>query len=247
MEKIKLNFFIKTEVLTAKEYINFCKKIILHLQSFDSLYKSLSVIDIHNKKNYFFDKGLSDFNSKNVKKIIIEEKDVAYKNSDLNDKELSKNSMSWAGFSSILFFGNNVDGENIPDISLNITQGSYEGIKSSIKIEYSEKNQDKLTQDYIFKLIKNLTQVVDVKFGNAITNELFRKLRQKRQFTIGWITYIKSQEIYNLLEYNIKKEKINQGVCFSLTENIPDEIDQKIIDKAIQIKQNLEKKDLLTL
>uniref|UniRef100_UPI0013FD87F7 hypothetical protein n=1 Tax=Cellulophaga sp. Z1A5H TaxID=2687291 RepID=UPI0013FD87F7 len=72
MENIKLNFFIKTETMTAKEYILFCKKIILQLQSFDSIFKSFNVFDIEKEKSYLFDNELSDFTSKNLKKIINE-------------------------------------------------------------------------------------------------------------------------------------------------------------------------------
>ncbi|WP_158978804.1 hypothetical protein [Cellulophaga sp. L1A9] len=247
MDNIKLNFFIKTETMTAKEYILFSKKIILQLQSFDSIFNSPNVFDIEKEKSYLFNNELSDFTSKNLKKIINEEKDIAYKNSDIKNKELSENSMSWSGFSSILFFNSNLNIENNPNVTLFITQGSYEEMTSSIKIEYSQESQDKLIQDYIFKLFNELTKTVDVKFANAISSDIFRKLRQRGHYTIGWITYLKNLHIYDLLDQNIKKEKINKGTCFSLIENKPKGNDENIIETANNIKQILSVNDFLKI
>ncbi|MBO0591661.1 hypothetical protein I2486_09600 [Cellulophaga sp. E16_2] len=147
--------------------------------------------------------------------------------------------MSWSGFSSSFFFNSNLNIENTPNVTLHITQGSYEEMTSSIKIEYSQENQDKLTQDYIFRLFNEITRTVDVKFANAITKDIFRKLRQRGYYTIGWLTYIKSLHVYDLLDKNIKKEKINEGTYFSLSENKPRTDNDNIIEKANSIIQNL--------
>ena len=61
MEKIILNFSIKKKQIKAEEYIDFCKKIISNLQSFDEVFKPVNVLDIENRNSYLFKNDLSDF------------------------------------------------------------------------------------------------------------------------------------------------------------------------------------------
>ena len=243
MEKIILNFSIKKKQIKAEEYIDFCKKIIINLQSFDEVFKPVNVLDVENRISYFFKNDLSDFTSEKLKLIINEEKDIVYNNPNPDIKELTKESTSWMGFSSLLFFGNENDIESIPEVSLNISQGATGNIPASMKIEYSNKNQYKLSKEYIFRLIEKISNCVELYSANAISHHFFLKVRRKGQYSIGWINYTTNKSILEFLVKEETRKELEQGVIFSIAEkDLFDKNNQSLINRSFEISDFLGRK-----
>lgn len=239
MENIKINFSIERKEMTTKEYINFCKNIISKLKSHDDLFGDLNIIDVNNKSHYFFKEDLSDFDFETLFPIINEE-DITYRNADVSNKSLTLYSKSWTGFSTKLFFGGQKDIDGVADIQLGISQGSYENRVASINIEYSKKLQDKLNIDYIVGLVEVINQNTNLIFANTITNKFFLEIRQKGKRSVGWVNFTRNKKIVSILDENDVYKVIQNGVIFSISENMPSNENKNLIEKAKKISDELE-------
>jgi len=238
MENIKINFSIKRVEMTAKEFVEYSQNIILKLQAFDNIYGSPSILNLQNKSSYFFKKDLSDFNFENLYSVLNEE-DIAYKNNNEPGHGLNIDSRSWAGFSIMIFFGDQQDIHDTSNVRLSISQGSYEDRKANISIEYSNKKQHLLTKEYIVKLIVLLTNNVDVNFANAITNSFFLKVRQKDKKSIGWINYSNDKNLLEVLEKKEIIQILRNGIIFSLSDTFPFNTPSNLIDRSKEIANSL--------
>lgn len=236
MEIIKTFFSIEREVMTTLEFIDYSKMLLLKLKSFDKIYDDVNIIS--NGQNYFFSKDLSDFNFENLYSIINED-NIAYKNEDVDNKNLDRNSISWAGFTTTFFFGGKSGIYNIPDVSLTIAQGSSQDRTASISIDYSELNQNKLTKEYIIKLIKIIDQNSKLIFASVILNNFLREVRQKGQKSVGWINYSNNKRIKDYLDNKDICEITNKGIIFSISEDIPSYKDLNLVAKSQRISDLL--------
>lgn len=240
MEKIILNFSIDKKEINAEEYIVFCKKIILKLKSFDDIFSSENILDIENRKSYFFKNDLSDFNTDRLKLIINEQKDIAYLNPNDENKELTKLSKSWMGFSSIIFFGSDDSIESEPEVTLSISQGATDQIPATIKIEYANDNQYKLSKEYVFKLIEEVTKAVQVIDAYAISSKFFSKIRRRGKLPVGWINYTRNKSILTMLKSEEARKELVNGIIFSISEKDSfDQLNQILIERSIEISDFL--------
>ena len=238
MEKIKVNFSVSRKEMTTEEFILYSKNLISKLSDFDKLFESANFVDVLNKKNYFFKKDLSDFDFHNLY-TLLKEDDVAYKNKNSDNQNLHSDSMSWTGFTVKIFFGGKNNIHSIPNVSLRISQGSYEDIPASINIEYYEKGYNHLTNDYFIKLIKLIEQFSDLCFANIITNDFFLKVRQRGQKSIGWINYSNNKKLMTRLNVDDIITETKKGFIFSLSENMPSIHDKQLILKSVKISNVL--------
>lgn len=235
-----LNFLITKKEINAEEYINFCKKIILKLKSFDIIFSSENVLDVENRKSYFFKDDLSDFNTDKLKLIINEQKDIAYLNPNDGNKELTKLSKSWLGFSSIIFFGSDDTIESEPEVTLNISQGATDQIPATIKIEYANDKQYKLSKEYVFRLIEEVTKVVEVMDAYAISSKFFLKIRRRGKLPVGWINYTRNKSILTMLKSEEERKELANGIIFSISEKESfDQFNQILIERSIEISDFL--------
>jgi len=240
MEKIILNFSIDKKEINAEEYIVFCKKIILKLRSFDDIFSSENVLDVENRKSYFFKDDLSDFNTDNLKLIINKQKDIAYLNPNDENKELTNLSKSWMGFSSIIFFGSDDSIESEPEVTLSISQGATDQIPATIKIEYANDIQYKLSKEYVFKLIEEVTKAVKVIDAYAISSKFFSKIRRRGKLPVGWINYTRNKSILTMLKSEEARKELVNGVIFSISEKDSfDQLNQILIERSIEISDFL--------
>lgn len=240
MEHIILNFSIKKKEMTAQEYIAFCKKILISLKSIDDVFKIANTIDLTNHKSYFFKEDLSDFTAENLKLIIEEQDDIAYKNPIEENKELTKESKSWMGFSSTIFFGGNDNIESKSDVSLYISQGSYENSSASIKIDFSKDLQQQLSEVYVFRLIEELAKTVDIEFASATSSLFFLKVRRKGQNPIGWINYTTNNMISSILHADENQKQLDKGTIFSIAgKDLFGADNITLIERSIEISDSL--------
>lgn len=240
MEKLIINFSIEKKEMNAEGYINFCKTILHNLQSFDSIFKTLNVINVKHRESFFFKTNLADFSTENLKLIIHEQKDIVYNNPDASNNQLTDQSMSWLGFSSTFFFGGEKSIEDIPDVGLSVSQGAINNIPAFLKFDYSDKLQEKLSEEYIINLIKAIYEVVEVKFTNVITNAFFLKVRRKGKHAIGWINYSNDKRIIEHLTPSDIKIQSEQGIIFSICQKDLFKADNlMVVEKAIEISDYL--------
>lgn len=239
MEKIKVNFFIEREELTAQEYILFCKKIICSLQEMDPIYNIVETWNDNIFATFRFNADLSNFNDNNLKIIINEDKEIRYKNTDDTNKGLTINSKSWMGFSSTFSFGIEDSLQN-KSVSISIKHGAYdENQTSTIIFEFSDSFQkERINKKYIVQLIKTLETQLDIKFANAISSSFFIKFRQKGYYTIGWINYVNDKTIANYLRNEDICYISKKGVLFSISDQMPT-LNNEALEKTMQLRDEL--------
>ena len=239
MERLKINLFIKRDILTANEYISFCKKVIYSLQRIAPIFNIVETWDDENAQIFRFNDDLSNFNEDNLKVIINEDGELAYKNDVESDKMLGINSTSWMGFSSTFSFGKEDVLKN-KSVSISIRHGAYDKKQFSIiKVEFSELYQkDYVDKNYIIRVLRLLESQVEIEFANVISNPLFLRFRKKHNFTIGWINYINNTTVVKHLNEDDICYISEKGVIFSISDQFPN-IDDDIINKTIQLRDEL--------
>ncbi|MBP1995843.1 hypothetical protein [Paenibacillus eucommiae] len=236
MDKIKIITRLQSIEMYAHEFINFCKEIVVNIK--DELLQDVTVStwdDIVNAV-YHFQNNLSDFNVENLEKIIIANKgEDVFENENKNDKELRKNSKSWAGFSSLLYIKKNKESEE-SEISISITQGAYEANKTAfINVEFSDSFLKLISKEFLIKIIKCIEMTGSLNYAVVISNDFRRKVKTNGQnIWVGYLTYFKNQKINNMLPGIVNIIELNDGFIIDLNEKL--EISAESIDKAIEVR-----------
>lgn len=236
MDKIKIITRLQSFEMYAYEFINFCKEIVVNIK--DELYQDVTVSTWDDSVNavYHFQNNLSDFNDENLEKIIIANKgEDVFKNENENDKELRKNSKSWAGFSSLLYIKKNKESEE-SEISISITQGAYEANKTAfINVEFSDSFLKLISKEFLIKIIKCIEMTGNLNYAVVISNDFRRKVKTNGQnIWIGYLTYFKNQKINNMLPGIVSIIELKDGFIIDLNEKL--EISAESIDKAIEVR-----------
>ncbi|MEF2248263.1 Imm52 family immunity protein [Paenibacillus sp. IITD108] len=218
MDKIKIITRLQSIEMYAYEFINFCKEIVVSIK--DELHQDVTVSTWDDSVNavYHFQNNLSDFNVENLEKIIIanKEEDV-FKNENENDKELRKNSKSWAGFSSLLYINKNKESEE-SEISISITQGAYEANKTAcINVEFSDSFLKLISKEFLIKIIKCIEMTGSLNYAVVISNDFRRKVKTNGQnIWVGYLTYFKNQKIHNMLPGIVSIIELKDGFIIDL-------------------------------
>lgn len=236
MDKIKIITRLQSIEMYAHEFINFCKEVVVNIK--DELLQDVTVSTWDDSVNavYHFQNNLSDFNVENLEKIIIANKgEDVFKNENENDKELSKNSKSWAGFSSLLYIKINKESEE-SEISISITQGAYEANKTAfINVEFSDSFLKLISKEFLIKIIKCIEMTGSLNYAVVISNDFRRKVKTNGQNKwIGYLTYFKNQKINNMLPGIVSIIELKDGFIIDLNEKL--EISAVSIDKAIEVR-----------
>lgn len=241
MENIQLTSRIyNTNELTAKEYISFCRELIVELKAM--LPAINHIYTFKNDKRFYFDNDYSDIDILNMHEIIsFNEKEDVFTNTDPNDKNLRENSKSWIGFNS-LFYGSNLfsDKESLVTVSIS-SFGAFEKDQFAIiKIEFSTDYQSKVTFQVIEKIIKLLSQLTALDYAVAYTDAFFDEIfKSEYKLWMGWITFINNSNIINYLPTNILVKNIDKGYLFAFDEDIIDSSNSVQLEKTIKIRDHL--------
>ena len=240
MDKIKIITRLQSIEMNANEFVNFCKEIAVNIK--DELPQDVTVSTWDDSVNavYHFQSHLSDFNVENFEKIIIANigEDV-FKNENEKDKELRKNSKSWAGFSSLLYIKKNKESEE-SEISISITQGAYEANKTAfINVEFSDSFLKLISKEFLIKIIKSIEMTGCLNYAVVISNDFRRKVKTNGQNKwVGYLTYFKNQNINNMLPSMVSIIELKNGFIIDLNEKL--EISAESIDKAIEVRNSLD-------
>ena len=240
MDKIKIITRLQSIEMNAHEFINFCKEIIVNIK--DELFQDVTVSTWDDSVNavYHFQNNLSDFNVESLEKIIIANKgEDVFKNENENDKELRKNSKSWAGFSSLLYIKKNKESEE-SEISISITQGAYEANKTAfVNVEFSDSFLKLISKEFLIKIIKCIEMTGILNYAVVISNDFRRKVKTNGQnIWVGYLTYFKNQKINNMLPGIVSIIELKDGFIIDLNEKL--EISAESIDKAIEVRNILD-------
>lgn len=246
MEKIEINFRVKNVEMSAKEYINVCKQLILKLKS--TLSNINHIYTFEKDEPFYFSNDLSDFDTNNLYEIISVNKDEdVYQNTNKGDIHLYENSRSWIGFNSLFLCKENLESED-NNISFSISSlGAYEKDKFSVmKVEFSDEYQSKLNFEIIEKIINIFSETIKLDFAVVYTDEFFDEVfNVDYQLWIGWITFINKLEVEKYLPINIISEKISNGYLFSFSKEKVDSTNKAIIEESITLTNNLGRQGLL--
>lgn len=239
MDKIKIVTRLQSVEMYAHEFINFCKEIIVNIK--DELLQDVTVSTWDDSVNavYHFQNNLSDFNVENLEKIIIANKgEDVFKNENENDKELRRNSKSWAGFNSLLYIKKNKESEE-SEISISITQGAYEANKTAfVNVEFSDSFLKLISKEFLIKIIKCIEMTGSLNYAVVISNDFRRKVKTNGQnIWVGYLTYFKNQKINNMLPGIVSIIELKDGFIIDLNEKL--EISAESIDKAIEVRNIL--------
>jgi hypothetical protein len=236
MDKIKIITRLQSIEMYAHEFINFCKEVVVNIK--DELLQDVTLSTWDDSVNavYHFQNNLSDFNVENLEKIIIANKgEDVFKNENENDKELRKNSKSWAGFSSLLYIKKNKESEE-SEISISIAQGAYEANKTAfINVEFSDSFLKLISKEFLIKIIRCIEMTGSLNYAVVISNDFRRKVKTNGQnIWVGYLTYFKNQKINNMLPGIVSIIELKDGFIIDLNEKL--EISAESIDKAIEVR-----------
>ncbi|PQA92918.1 hypothetical protein B0A69_12150 [Chryseobacterium shigense] len=238
MEKIKVITRLTNREMSAHDFINYCKNIVVNLKNIFSDLKMVSIWDDSTNSKFYFENNLANFSVQNLDKILIynPEEDV-FQNDNEQDKNLYENSKSWIGFNTLLYLSK--DKSEASDLSINITQGASEKNKTAlINIEFSDEFLTTLTKDFSIKLIESLEKSGDLVYAVVISNELRRKVKTSGQnLWIGYLTYFQHKNIKINLPDSVNSINYDKGILIDLGEKI--EISDEAVNKAVTIRNIL--------
>jgi len=243
MENQDLLIRFPNKEMTVKEFIIFCKHILYSFQQFAPNIATVGIWSDDKNSNYYFDDKLSDFESIILKEMQISGKEYAFINEDKMDKKLNLNSKSFINFS-FSFSLNNASKHKI--LSIVIWAGKTEEV-GILNLEFVNTHQQNILFTQMLSLVNFCNEIINPLYATSISNEFRRKVKRPHEkYWIGWINYFSNKEVAGLLPNDIGKKVLpNGGVIFWLSEEKPLSTDEKIIEKAIQIRNILGEKGLL--
>lgn len=234
MENYSLILYFNSKCLTAREYVDFSKEILLRLREIDPIFTNLFG---WGKKANARRQISSDMH--NFDEIVFEQirdNSIAYQNPDPKNKEFTWQSKCFIGYSNSY---SNTTRIKEGKISINITGGQEnDGI---LIIDFPQYNYPQFS-DYSFirKLFLKSISLVNADYGCVISNKFTSLVkRDKDKIWIGWFTYLKKREVCELLPADLMKEKTESGIVFTLSKTMPQPTDQEIIDKALNVRNLL--------
>lgn len=164
----------------------------------------------------------------------IRDNSIAYQNPDPNNKEFAWQSKSFIGYSNS-YSNTTRTKEGQVTVKINCGIDNRSGV---LIIEFPQYNYPQFW-DYSFirRLFLRCISLVNADYGCVISDELMSLVKKdKDKIWIGWFTYLKNNEVDDLLPTDLMKEKTENGIVFTLSKTMPQFTDQKIIDKALNIR-----------
>ncbi|NTD97590.1 hypothetical protein G6M26_08775 [Agrobacterium tumefaciens] len=237
-EKVMLRLRFDKADLTAEKYINFCKSILKSLMNFDSYFSDFGSWNLHTNSAISFRDDFEDFYDKVFQQINDEE--IAYINSNSEDKDLQDDSIIPFGFRTSYTPNSGI--ESNANISIDVSPTSSSRSSFFIFEFPSEQIEKFIDIHFVIALLKNLQTILHPIDGTILTKPFFHKVN-KKDFDppIGWITYLNDSSKIENVSVDLRKEFASDGVILLLKESCPDSNDIEYVNKAIEIR------DILTL
>ena len=240
-EKIEIITRFSSPVMTAKEYIDFSRNVLLHLRNFHPIFETVFSWGGQPSSWTEIMSDFSNFNSVVFQHIYDNE--INYRNPN-NLKGFLPESISWAGFSNAY---SNTQKPQDAKYSVSIGAGNEDGI-GFINIELPQLNFDEFYELKTVKaLISHILQVVQLNTAYAITESLFDAVvdfDKPYDVQIGWLNFFANKRISANLPKDVTQALSSEGCFFWLDDNIglPSTY---LIQKAINIRDILGELDYL--
>lgn len=235
----------RNQVMTLEEYLNFSKKILIELGDFNEVFQNIFSRAGDDKHRNVGFKG--DY--ENFEEIIfnqgIGDDEIAYENSDPNNKELTMKSKSFVDF--INSYSNVAIDSNDQFVIRIIAGSSMENSQGILSIKFPRNNKDVFCgYDFIKNLMERIIEIVNPVYAVVTYDQFIDEVeKEEDDFWIGWMTYLASLDIEDYLDNVHEKKVYENGTWFSISYEIPCIEDKALINKAISIRECLEKDGLL--
>ncbi|GHT15295.1 hypothetical protein FACS189426_22740 [Bacteroidia bacterium] len=243
MEAYELIIHFKSPTMTAREYLDFSKNILIRLAEFDSIFRDLFGWGTKANARRQIDPSLNDFYEIVFKQI--EDKTIAYENPDPDNKNFTLDSKCFIGYGNSY---SNTTRKKDGQITVSIEAGkdTQTGI---LIIEFPECNFIRFNEyAYVRSLFQKCIQMLNPVYGYIISDAIIELNNADRnESEIGWFTYLGEKNILNILPDYIYKEELENGTLFLLSKDIPDVSNRETEYKIKEIRKSLMKKNLLNI
>lgn len=246
MKPIILITRFRSPIMTMKEYLLFSKNILIELGKINSVFSNVFSW-AGNKKHRLsgFNDDYSSFEDSVFNQKIWDE-EIRYNNPDTSNFDCTMDSTSFIGF---LNSYSNVNDNFLNQFVVRISAGGNKGDDIGyINIEFPPSFDTKY-YDYFFvkKLMLKIIELVDPFYAVVTTNDFIDVVEQENDdFWIGWITYLKKENIEFGLSDLFEKELIDlKGTIFTLNKELPFSSNEAMVSKAIIVRNEISKLKLL--
>ncbi len=240
-EKIEIITRFNSPIMTAKEYIDFSRNVLLHLRAFHPIFET--VYSWGDQPNSWTE-ILSDFS--NFDSVVFQhiyDNEINYKNPN-NAKGFLPESISWAGFSNVY---SNTKQAKDAKYSVSIGAGKEDGI-GFINIELPQLNFEEFYELKTIKaLISHILQIVQLNTAYVITDSLFDEVvdfDKPYDVQIGWLNFFAAKRVSANLPKDITQVLTNEG-CFFWLDDAIGTPSADVIQKAINVRDILGELDYL--
>lgn len=221
----------KPRRLTAKEYIDYSKKVLSELCNLHPIFKNLCGWGKKPTDWYCFNPSFDDFDS--VVLSQIEDNELAYINEDKTNKNLEWNSYSPIGF---LNSYSNTKKEKEGKVSVKILDGS-DNWTGHINIDFPTINYPDFNQlDFCMKLLQVCVELTQAEYAVILPSRLRKEVEKINKYWIGWITFFRGDIQASGTENNYQFG--NGSIFFLPVENYTMTTETEI-QNALKIRENM--------
>jgi len=234
-EKIEIITRFNSPIMNAKEYIEFSKSLIQHLQKFHPIFETVNSWGSQQNSWATIENNFSNFEPIVLQHIYDQE--INYRNPN-NQKGFHPESISWAGFSNAY---SNTKKAKDAKYTISITAGGEDGL-GVINLQLPQVDYDEFYQsEKIKSLINHILQIVQLKSAYVITESLFDQVvdfDKPYDVQIGCLNFFSNKNVLKHVPNGIPTEANDDGCFFWLSE-IVDTSSTEVINTATTIRDIL--------
>ncbi len=242
MEEIFLIARWKNIPLTARQYLEFSKGLLLKLQAFDPRWFGWGG---HPASGQDFKDDLSDFEALTLPEIKAE--DTIYDNPDPANIDITLDSTCWKGFLNI--YGNTVP-ETAWKIRLSISAGASMGETNSVVMDFPPQ-VDAPFYDYAYMaaLFKLVIEHCDPDYAFVTSYKFWKTVEipdAKIKCPIGWLSYLANSAVASALPPGTEYELSSyDSPIITLMRELPSAENPEHVARALHIRDALRQRGYL--
>lgn len=235
----------RNSVMTLEEYLSFSKKILIGLGEYHNVFHNLfSWAGSEEHWSIGFKGDYSNF-EESIFFQGIGDDEIAYDNPDSKNLDLTLQSKSFVNFSNAY---SNVNSDSNSQFFIRISAGSSRRrAMGMMNIEFPGNDTEFFyAYNFVEGLMRRIIELVDPIHITVNSDDfLLKVMGEGNDFWIGWMTYLARLDIEPYLDNVYEKKTLKNGTWFALSNEVPCIDDKILMDKAIAIRDNLERFGLL--
>jgi hypothetical protein len=217
-DTIKIVTRFKTGTLTAREYIELSKSIMLGLKKFHKVFEVVNSWGDHPTSWTPIEENFSNF--ENIVLNHIYDDEVVYTDAAGNKVDYSMDARSWVRFSNSY---SNVKNPHEDKYLISIGAGGESGW-GFVNIELPTSHFDEFCLiEKLINLIANLLQIIDLEGAYVYTKTLYDQVvdyDKDYDIEIGWLNYLKNKDALTHIPTEVFRESYKNGITFWLDTEI---------------------------